>query len=143
MYVFSRCPDANLTHCRVSSTQKAQKKGIVAVRPYARKRVPLHRWSNRRGILPQGLLRVNSRGNFWRPPVGLPITLVQDGNPPRRLPCFKQGEFSAARPQSMYKFLVLDPVRLIGVVAKAALTVGFVIGVIALEPNGLAVALEG
>ncbi len=26
MYVFSRCPDANLTHCRVSSTQKAQKR---------------------------------------------------------------------------------------------------------------------
>ena len=39
--------------------------------------------------------------------------------------------------------LVLDAVRLVGFGAEAAAAVGFVIGVVALEPVDLAVALEG
>src|SRR5438477_12225907 len=41
------------------------------------------------------------------------------------------------------EFLVADAVRLVGVVAEPALPVGVVVGVVALEPNDSAFALEG
>src|SRR5216683_2042696 len=51
----------------------------------------------------------------------------------------------AASPSSSgpHQRLVFDAVRLVGGGAEAAAAVGLVVGVIALEPHGLAVALEG
>ena len=43
----------------------------------------------------------------------------------------------------MNELLVLDPVRLVRVDAQAPLPVGLVLLVVALEPDRLAVALEG
>jgi hypothetical protein len=44
---------------------------------------------------------------------------------------------------SVDQFLVFDPMRLIRIRPQAALSIRFVIGVIAFEPDGVTVALEG